>query len=280
MSNFKIAVCQMLITNHKRDNLKKAEAFIREAAAAGSQWVVLPEMFNCPYDNKYFPEFAEAFPGPTTTLLSDLAKELELFIIGGSIPERCEDKIYNTSFIFDSQGRLTGKHRKIHLFDIDVAGGIRFQESEILSPGKSVTVVKTPQCPVGVAICYDMRFPELMRLMALEGAKVIVIPAAFNMTTGPGHWELLARTRALDNQVYFVTASPARNLEASYHAYGHSMIVNPWGTVVAKADEKEGIVYAEVDLGLVEKVRRELPLLMHRREDIYEVRKKGWEYSI
>lgn len=275
MGNFKIAVCQMLITNDKQDNLKKAEALIREAAAAKSHWVVLPEMFNCPYDNKYFPEFAEVFPGPTTTLLSDLAKELELFIIGGSIPECCEDRIYNTSFIFDSQGKLTGKHRKMHLFDIDIEGGIRFQESEILSPGKSVTVIKTSPCAVGVAICYDMRFPELMRLMALEGAKVIVIPAAFNMTTGPAHWELLARTRALDNQVYLVAASPARNLEASYHAYGHSMIVNPWGTVVAQADEKEGIVYAEVDLGLVEKVRRELPLLMHRREDIYVVRKKG-----
>ncbi|MTI54614.1 carbon-nitrogen hydrolase family protein [Geosporobacter ferrireducens] len=274
MSVFKIAVCQMLIEEEKDRNLKRAETMIRESAAAGSQWVVLPEMFNCPYDNKYFPDFAEEFPGPTTKMLSSLAKELSIFLIGGSIPERYEDKIYNTSFIFDFQGNLAGKHRKMHLFDIDVAGGIRFQESEILSAGEGVTVANAPQCPVGVSICYDMRFPELVRLMTLEGAKVIVIPAAFNMTTGPAHWELLARTRALDNQVYFIAASPARNLNTSYHAYGHSIVVNPWGTVIAQADEKEGILYVEIDLELVEKVRRELPLLAHRRKDVYALCKK------
>ena len=264
----------MLITEDKGKNLKRAEALIREAVEAGSQWVVLPEMFNCPYDNQYFPDFAESFPGQTTTMLSDLAKELKILLIGGSIPERCEDKIYNTSFIFDWEGKLVGKHRKMHLFDIDVAGGIRFQESEILSPGEAVTVINAPQCSVGVSICYDMRFPELMRLMALEGAKVIITPAAFNMTTGPAHWELSVRARALDNQVYFIAASPARNPHASYQAYGHSIVVNPWGTVIAQADENEGILYAEIDLGFVNKVRRELPLLAHRREDIYELRKR------
>jgi predicted amidohydrolase len=127
---------------------------------------------------------------------------------------------------------------------------------------------------MGIAICYDMRFPELMRLMALEGAEVIIVPAAFNMTTGPAHWDITIKARALDNQVYFVAASPARNMEATYHAYGHSSIVSPWGDVIAQAEEQETILYGEIDLEQVKKVRRELPLLQHRRTTIYDVVKK------
>ncbi|MEW9122765.1 MAG: carbon-nitrogen hydrolase family protein [Thermotaleaceae bacterium] len=274
MTIFKVGICQMLVKEEKENNLKHAEEMIREAASNGSKWVVLPEMFNCPYENRYFPEFAEAYPGPTTTLLSNLAGELGIFLVGGSIPEKEGDHIYNTSYTFDNTGALIGKHRKVHLFDIDVAGGIRFKESDILSPGGEVTVVHTAEASVGIAICYDMRFPEIMRLMAIEGAQIIILPAAFNMTTGPVHWELSARARALDNQVFFIAASPARNLEATYHAYGHSMIVNPWGTVIAEADEEETILYGEVDLSIVEKVRRELPLLEHRRVDLYHLERK------
>ena len=258
----------------KRANINKVEQMIREAAKNGSHLVVLPEMFNCPYENKYFPLYAEVYPGETTGMMSTLAKELGVYIVGGSIPEKDGDVIYNTCYIFDKEGKLIGKHRKMHLFDIDVEGGIRFKESDSLGYGKDVTVVETEFCKVGVAICYDMRFPELMRLMALEGAEVIIVPAAFNMTTGPAHWDILARMRALDNQVYFVAASPARNMEASYHAYGHSCIANPWGTIISEKDETEGIVYGDVDLQMVSKVRRELPLLQHIRTDIYELTKK------
>jgi len=271
---FKIGICQLSVMEDKQDNIRKAEQMIREAANNGSQLVVLPEMFNCPYENKYFPLYAEEYPGETTDMLANVAMELGIYIVGGSIPEKDGDIIYNTSYIYNKNGRLIGKHRKMHLFDIDVQGGIRFKESDSLGYGRDVTVVDTEFCRIGVAICYDMRFPELMRLMALEGAEVIIVPAAFNMTTGPAHWDLLARMRALDNQVYFAAASPARNLEASYHAYGHSCIVNPWGTFVNESDEKEGILYGDVDLEMVQKVRRELPLLQHRRTDLYEMKRK------
>lgn len=275
MGKFKVGICQMQVEEDKDKNIQRAEMMIREAASQGSNLIVLPEMFNCPYENKYFPVFAEAFPEKTTKILSRLSKELGVYLIGGSIPEKEEKVIYNTSYIFNREGKVIGKHRKMHLFDIDIEDGIKFKESENLGFGQEVTVVNTAYCKIGVAICYDMRFPELMRLMVLEGAQVIVVPAAFNMTTGPAHWELLIRTRALDNQVYFIAASPSRNKNASYHAYGHSSIVNPWGTVVSEADEKECILYGEVDLNMVRKIRRELPLLKHRRIDVYELYRKS-----
>ncbi|MFZ5966162.1 MAG: carbon-nitrogen hydrolase family protein [Bacillota bacterium] len=272
MTSFRLGICQMLVMDEKEQNLVRAEKMIREAASHGSNIIALPEMFNCPYENKYFPLFSESYGKDTTRMLSSLAKELHVYIIGGSIPEQDGEAIYNTSYIFSPDGELLGKHRKMHLFDIDVEGGIRFKESDSLGYGTDITVVDTKYCKVGVAICYDMRFPELMRLMALEGAQVIIVPAAFNMTTGPAHWDLLIRARALDNQVYFAAASPARNMEASYHAYGYSAIADPWGTITAQADEKECILYGDIDLARVEKIRKELPLLQHRRTDLYDLR--------
>ncbi|QZY56107.1 carbon-nitrogen hydrolase family protein [Crassaminicella profunda] len=274
MERLKLGVCQMKVEDDLNKNIQHAEEMIRKAAENGSNLVVLPEMFNCPYENKYFPIFSEKYPGKTTNMLSDLAKELGIYIVGGSIPEKDKDVFYNTSYVFDEHGNMIGKHRKVHLFDIDVEGGIKFKESDTLGYGEKVTVVDTKYCKIGVAICYDMRFPELMRLMALEGAQIIIVPAAFNMTTGPAHWEILLRARALDNQVYFIAASPCRNLDASYHAYGYSTIVDPWGKIVSQADEKECILYGEVDFEKIEKIRSELPLLKHRRTDLYELSKK------
>ncbi|WP_432665456.1 carbon-nitrogen hydrolase family protein [Wukongibacter baidiensis] len=271
MDNFKIAVCQMKILESKEENLAKAEKMIKEASAKGCDLVVLPEMFNCPYNNDFFPKYAEEFPGRTSRLLARLAESEKIYVVGGSIPEKDGEKIYNTSYIFDKTGKLIGKHRKMHLFDIDVEDGISFKESDTLGPGNSVTIFETEFCKVGVAICYDMRFPELMRLMALKDAEVIIVPAAFNMTTGPAHWHPLIKIRALDNQVYFVAASPSRDLDSSYIAYGHSLIVDPWGDVVSEAGIEEEIIYGTVDLSKVKKIREQLPLLKHRRNDIYKV---------
>jgi len=269
MGKFNIAVCQIDITRDKSANLKNAELLIREASEK-AEMVILPEMFNCPYNAKYFPEFGEVYPGETTELLGRLAKELNIYIIGGSIPEIDGEGIYNTSYSFNPMGELIGKHRKVHLFDVDIKGGITFKESDTLSPGDAVTVIETEYCKIGIGICYDMRFPELIRSMVLEGAEMIVIPAAFNLTTGPVHWHTTAKARAIDNQVYFVTASPARSEFLSYKAYGHSLIVNPWGDIIGEAEEGQGIVYGEVDLDYVQKVRNELPLLKHRRTEVYE----------
>jgi predicted amidohydrolase len=159
----------------------------------------------------------------------------------------------------------------MHLFDIDVSGGQRFRESDTLSPGGQITVVETTFGKIGVAICYDLRFPELARLMALQGATILAYPGAFNMTTGPAHWEILFRTRALDNQVYVLGCAPARNETAGYISYGHSIAVSPWGKTVAQLDAREDCLLTELDLDEVERVRRELPLLQHRRTDVYKL---------
>lgn len=242
---------------------------IKESAKNGAEIIILPEMFNCPYDNKYFPMFAEYYPGESTQLLSNLARELSVYIVGGSIPEKENGNIYNTSFTFNRDGNLIARHRKIHLFDVNIENGINFKESNTFTPGKDATIFDTEFGKIGVAICYDMRFPELIRKMTLKGAKIIIIPAAFNMTTGPAHWHLTSRSRALDNQIYFIGASPARNRKAKYIAYGHSLVVDPWGTIIVEAGSSEQILYGNIDLDLINKVRNQLPLLKHRREEIY-----------
>ncbi len=266
---FKIGLCQMKGSFDKKESMQTAERFIREAAANGAQVVTLPEMWNCPYSNDYFREYAESADGPTVKFMSQLAAELGIYLIGGSIPEIDGDNVYNTSFSFDKNGDIIGRHRKVHLFDIDVEDGIRFMESDTLTAGEDMTILETEFCKIGVAICYDVRFPEWFRKMALAGAKLIVLPAAFNMTTGPAHWDITMRARALDNQVYFAANSPARDEEAPYLAYGNSCISGPWGDFIAHADEKECIIYAQIDLERVEAVRNQLPLLKHRRENLY-----------
>lgn len=271
-SGFKVGVCQLKVSPQKNENLQKAKEMIMEAAGRGAHLVVLPEMFNCPYQARLFLEYAESFPeGPSVRMLAGLARARRIYVVGGSIPERAGDCVYNTSFIFGPEGELLGRHRKIHLFDVDLPGGVRVQESSTLSAGSEMTVISTDLCRLGVAVCYDIRFPELFRLMALGGAQVIAVPAAFNLTTGPAHWKITFRVRAVDNQLYLVGASPARDESSGYVAYGHSLVVGPWGEVLAEAAEGEEIIYAEVDLEKIEKVRRQLPLLQHRRADLYEL---------
>jgi predicted amidohydrolase len=265
----KVSICQIKVTYNKEQNLIKTAKMVKKAAAK-SDIVILPEMFNCPYSNHYFPKFAEPYPGKTTKLLANLAKELNIYIVGGSIPEKEGKKIYNTSYSFNRDGDLIGKHRKIHLFDVNIKDGINFKESDMLSCGNKITTFKTEFCKIGVAICYDMRFPELIRKMTMEGSKIIIIPAAFNMTTGPAHWHPIIRARAIDNQIYLIASSPARNTKNEYIAYGHSLIVDPWGKIIVEADEKENIISGIIDLERLYKIRKELPLLKHLRLEIYK----------
>lgn len=266
----KAALVQMAVSGVKQANLATAAAYAAKAAEAGADLVILPEMFNCPYSNDSFPVYAEPEGGESHQFLSELANRLGIWLVAGSIPERTVDgKLRNTSFVFDRLGRQVAKHSKMHLFDIDVEGGQKFKESDTLTPGSSVTVFETEFCRIGLAICYDLRFPELARLMVDEGAKILVIPAAFNMTTGPAHWEVLFRNRALDNQAYVLGVAPARDLEGPYVSYGHSLAVSPWGDVLTMMEAAPGMVMVELDLDYVDKVRRELPLLQHRRKDVY-----------
>lgn len=273
MNTLKIALCQMMITSRKMDNLTKVENMVAEAARRGAGLVVLPEIFNVPYDTAAMAANAELFPGPTAALLSDLARTNRIVLVGGSIPEKDGGgNVYNASYIWNQEGSLIGRHRKMHLFDIDIPGQISFKESDVLSRGNSLQIIRNGQLVFAVIICYDVRFPELARLAALQGAQLLIIPAAFNMTTGPAHWQLLMRSRAADNQIYVIACSPARNRAAGYQAWGHSLIVDPWGSIIIEGDAGEEIIEAEIDLSMIDKVRAELPLLQHRRTDIYELR--------
>lgn len=195
-------------------------------------------------------------------------------MVGGSIPEYEESskKYYNTSLTFGPDGKLLATHRKVHLFDIDIPGKIRFKESEVLSPGNKVTLVDLPEYGrIAIAICYDIRFPELAMIAARppHNAFLLLYPGAFNLTTGKLHWELQARARAMDNQVYVGVCSPARDMEATYNAWGHSLIVDPMAEILTEADEKEGIVYAELSGEKIEETRKGIPIYQQRRFEVY-----------
>uniref|UniRef100_A0A4W4EE39 omega-amidase n=1 Tax=Electrophorus electricus TaxID=8005 RepID=A0A4W4EE39_ELEEL len=268
---FRLALVQLRVTKSKAENLNRTQRLVQEAAGQGAKVVVLPECFNSPYGTGFFAEYAEKIPGESSQALSETAKEFEIYLIGGSIPEEDGGKLFNTCSVFGPDGKLLVKHRKIHLFDINVPGKIRFQESEILSPGNSLSMFETPYCKVGIGICYDLRFAELAQIYAKKGCQLLIYPGAFNMTTGPAHWELLQRARAVDNQVYVATASPARDETASYVAWGHSSVINPWGEVITKAGSDEAIVYADIDLQYLADVRQQIPVTKQKRDDLYMV---------
>ncbi|TAQ88100.1 hypothetical protein B7494_g3556 [Chlorociboria aeruginascens] len=270
----------------KSQNLTHASDKVHEAASAGAQIIVLPECFNSPYGCDYFPSYAETLlPSPPTAeqspsfqALSRMAASTQTYLIGGSIPERAPDggKYYNTSLTFSRAGALLATHRKIHLFDIDIPGKITFRESEVLSPGNKLTIIDLPEYgKIAVAICYDIRFPELAMIAARQGCFALVYPGAFNTTTGPLHWELQGRARAVDNQCYVAMCSPARDISASYHAWGHSLIADPMAAVLCEAEEGEEIVYAVLDGAKIEAARKGIPVYDQRRFDVYPDVSKG-----
>lgn len=268
----KIAMIQMEIGTDKAENLHKAISFIGEAGKKNADMAILPEMFACPYDAEKFPENAEKEGGDICKVLAKVAKIFNIYVVAGSIPEMDENgHVYNTSFVFDREGKQIAKHRKMHLFDIDVENGQYFKESDSLTAGDCVTVFDTEFGKMGLAICYDIRFPELFRLMVEEGAKAVIVPAAFNMTTGPAHWELAFRSRAVDNQIYTLGVAPARNEQSSYVSYANTIAVDPWGEVIANLGERECYGIVELDFEKEEKIRKELPLLQHLRKDVYAV---------
>jgi omega-amidase len=247
---------------------------------------VLPECFNSPYGTQYFPKYAEKIlpsppseeDSPSWHMLSSVAAETKTYLVGGSIPELVPEgkKYYNTSLVFSPKGELIATHRKTHLFDIDIPGKIKFKESDVLSPGNKVTILDLPEYgKIGLAICYDVRFPELATIAARKDAFMVVYPGAFNTTTGPMHWSLLARARATDNQMYIAMCSPARDVESTYQAYGHSMIVNPNADIISEADEKSAIVYGDIDGAKIEETRKGIPLYTQRRFDVYPDVSKG-----
>jgi len=285
---FTIALIQLgNVTGNKGHNLQHAREMILKAAKGHDgkkpHLIVLPECFNSPYGSKYFPEYAEHIgfklgqpynpnksKSESIKMLSSMAKETGTWLLGGSIPERDEDdKLYNTATVYDPQGNLITTHRKIHLFDIDIPGKIRFKESETLSPGTKTTYFDTDFARIGLGICYDIRFPELTMIAARQGCHMMLFPSAFNLTTGALHWELLHRSRAVDNQIFVSVCSPARNMAADYHAWGHSMVVDPMGKVLVEADHEETILFADIDPEEMKSARAGIPVTTQRRFDVY-----------
>ena len=274
MEKIKIAAIQMSTVADKMENVRTVKTYLEKIKDENPDFVILPEMFCCPYQPENFPIYAEKEGGPVWQQLSGYAKQYGIYLIGGSMPEKdAEGNVYNTSYIFDREGKQIGKHRKVHLFDIDIKGGQTFKESDTLTAGDSDTVFDTEFGKMGVMLCFDIRFPELSRMMVNDGARIVFVPAAFNMTTGPAHWELSFRTRALDNQIYMVGCAPARDVSAGYISWGHSIVTDPWGRVIDMLDEKKGILLAELDMDYEEQVREELPLLKSRRKDMYKLEK-------
>ena len=308
-SVLRVALCQFHVTHDKKTNEETARKYLSEAKEKGATMAVLPEIWNSPYATSAFPEYAESLPDIGDGLSSEIdskwsssasrvlmkaAHELDMWIVGGSVPERVTttneggaevENIYNTCLVLNPEGVVVAKHRKVHLFDIDVPGGITFFESETLSPGSTVSHFETPYGEIGVGICYDIRFAEYaMLLRQKHNCLVLIYPGAFNMTTGPAHWQLLQQARAIDNQCFVVTASPARSEEGNnnndngdknakkyphYTAWGHSTVVSPWGDIVATTDEKECVVIADLDLNRLAEVRSGIPIGNQRRTDMY-----------
>ena len=300
----RVALLQFPVTSDKAANLETASDYVRRARGAGARLCVLPEIWNSPYATKAFPEYAEVVPsegdsiagaedgrewGESSARLMELAVETGMYIVGGSVPERDGGDIYNTCIVVDPSGSVVAKHRKVHLFDVAVPGGIRFKESETLSPGCQATYFDVGTRDggdlgrIGLGICYDIRFPEYASLLAHgHGCGVLIFPGAFNLTTGPAHWELLQRGRAVDGQCYVLTASPARTAPPEeedgggagskyphYSAWGHSTAVSPWGEVLATCDEGPNLVLVDLDMSRVDETRAAIPTSVQGRRDVY-----------
>lgn len=252
----KIALCQFKVEDNKDNNLQKAALFIAKAKEAKADIIVLPEMFNCPFDSQLFSKYAEREGDTTYNFLKEQSNNV--LLIGGSIPEKYENKIYNTSYIFENEN-LLGKYRKINLFDVSYKN-INYIESATVSPGTKHMVIDSKFGKIGIAICFDIRFPGIFTAMEQDNPFLYVIPAAFNHLSGPAHFKLLGRSRALDTQSYIVLCSPASNTNTSYDPYGHSMIIDPWGDVLNELDSDEGIGIQIIDTDFVNEIRAKLPI--------------------
>lgn len=268
----KIAQIQMSPLEGRFQSLEVARQMINEQVPQDTDLIALPEMFACPYQVKNFPQYAEAEGGEMWQLCSAIAKERHCYFSAGSVPEAGEDgKVYNTAYVFGRDGSQIAKHRKVHLFDINIKDGQHFRESETLTAGDSVTTFETEFGTFGLAVCYDVRFPELFRLMALKGARLILVPASFNMTTGPAHWELTFRSQAMFSQAFVIATATSQADGASYRSYGHSLCADPWGQMIAELEDAPGVLLTDIDLSRADEVRRQLPLLTGRRTDVYRL---------
>jgi predicted amidohydrolase len=264
------AAIQMSSTPDKEENKETAEALVREAASAGAELVALPELWSCHGLDEVYRESAEPIPGPTTEFMADLARELGIYLLGGSILEGAPgaERLSNTSTFFDPSGEMTAVYRKIHLFDVKVSDK-EYLESANIAPGNEIVTAKAGAATLGLSVCYDVRFPELYRLLALHGAEILAVPAAFTLQTGKDHWEILLRARAVENQAFVLAPAQWGRKADGRWTYGRSMIVDPWGTVLATCSDRDGHALAILDLDYLDRFRAEFPALANRRPEAY-----------
>ena len=267
----RVAVIQMNSTGDLERNLQQAESLILEASDRGARVAALPENFAFMGSDKDRAKIAQDLNGPIVTRLKKIAKDRSLILLGGSFLETRKKgggKPFNTSVIIDPAGNIAGIYRKSHLFDVDLPGSPAYRESDYISPGKEMVVRELEGVRFGLSICYDLRFPELFRQLALNGADFIFIPSAFTLMTGKDHWYPLLQARAIENQVYIL--APAQDGgDGKRLTYGHSAIIDPWGTILSQAPEGEGVVTADCDLNYLQEVRERIPALSHVRNDLF-----------
>lgn len=276
LGKYTIAVVQMDSQNDKGLNLKTACAYIDAAAEHGAKMVCFPENMNLCGRNVGEGGGRESIPGYTTEILAQKAKELGIYIHCGTIHELLpeEKRAANTSVVIDPEGNILGRYRKIHVFDGVLQDGTVARESDKIRPGDEVVTLDTPLGVLGMSICYDIRFPELYRLLAVKGAQVLFAPSIFTYATGRDHWEIILRARAIENGCFLVAADQAGE-KPLYRAYGNSMVIDPWGRVLARAGEGPEVIYAEIDLDRVTEARSAIPSLMNRRTDVYTLTCRG-----
>lgn len=265
MSGYLAAIAQMDTSAGWEQNLCAAERFAEEAAAAGAKLLAFPESFSR-YEGSRTP--AEALEdSPTLARMRAKARETGLWILCGSLFTPAPDgRNYNTSLLLDPTGEIAGRYEKLHLFDVVLPSGEARRESKRICPGSHMTTVDTPLGKLGMSICYDVRFPEMYRAMTLQGAQVLLVPSMFSRETGRAHWECLLRARAVENGCYVIAPD---QYGGAFKAWGHSMIVDPWGKILCEIDEGQGLAMAEIDFDYLAQARQNLPCLEHRRTDLY-----------
>ncbi len=272
----RVAACQMNARQDQAANLATALALLDWAAEAGADLAVLPEYLDYLGTDEGALQAAEPVPGPFVDSLAARARDLGLWVLAGSVHARAPDgRCRNASLLLDRQGRVAARYDKLHLFDIGLAGQPSYRESATVGGGDRVVTAEIDGVLAGLSICYDLRFPELYRLHALAGAQILLVPAAFTLHTGRAHWELLLRARAVENQCFVIAAGQVGESLPGKACFGHSMVVDPWGTVLACQPEGTGIVVAELDFDAQRRLRAELPALANRRGDVYALRALG-----
>jgi deaminated glutathione amidase len=265
----RVACVQLTSRADKAENLEKAERLVARAAAMGADVVLLPEKWNVIGNAETLHGAAESLEGgESVEAMSAWARSHGITLVGGSITERREGrgKLSNTSLVFDPDGELVGVYRKIHLFDVEVGGHV-YRESEVEEPGEEPFVVRGEGWPIGLTVCYDVRFPELYRILALEGAELVTVPSHFTLATGRDHWHVLIRARAIENQYFVAAAAQVGETLPGRPSYGRSLIVDPWGLVLAQAPDEETVISAELDRRRLEEIRTKLPALANRQPD-------------